>query len=110
MSKKKISSLSKLRALNDTIIFVFVQDTAGNMFHEQTKSGIAYIENKDKQLKSARWGKVVKTGKDVSSEIANGQYVLIEPLMWTTHMAHEGEKFWVTSEDKILAIAEENPQ
>lgn len=103
-----MSSLNKLRALNKQIIFTFLQDTSGNYFHETTKTGLVLLENKDKQLKPARWGKVERIGKDVSSEIKIGDFILIEPLMWTTHLAFEGEKFWVTSEDKVMCVSEEN--
>lgn len=109
MSKNKKTQTIELRPLNNKIIFTFTQDTTGNMFREQTKFGIAIIENKDKQLKSARWGKVMQVGKTVSEEIAIGQYILIEPLMWTTHLEHDGVKFWVTSEEKVLAVADEAP-
>lgn len=109
MSKKKASGLVELRPLHDRIVFTFLQDTTGGMFHEQTKFGIAIVENKDKQLKVARWGKVVSIGKGVSEEISIGQYILIEPLGWTTHELYEGNKFWITGESKILAVSDEKP-
>lgn len=103
------SSLNKLKALNDRIIFKFVQDTTGNMFHEKTKSGFVVIEKADKQLKSARWAQVYKFGKDVSTEIYPGIYILVENLMWTQQVTFEGEKLWTTTEEKVLAVSDELP-
>lgn len=102
-------SLKNLKALNDKIIFKFVQDTAGNMFRETTKSGITVMENKEKQLQAPRWGVVVTVGKDVSAEIYEGLYILVEPLMWTLHLEYDSEKFWVTSEPKVLAVSDTEP-
>jgi co-chaperonin GroES (HSP10) len=104
-----MSSVTRLRALNDRIIFQFLQDTTGNMFHEKTKHGIIVAENANKQLSAPRWAKVISVGKDVSNEIKSGMYILIENLMWTNHTDFEWEKFWVTSEEKILLISDDNP-
>lgn len=104
-----MSSLKKLRALNDRIIFQFLQDTSGRMFHEKTKHGIIVAETADKQLSAPRWAKVINVGKDVSNEVKPGMYILIENLMWTTHTEFAWEKFWNTSEEKILCVSDENP-
>ena len=109
MTKLNESSLNKLKAINDRIIFKFVQDTTGNMFHEKTKSGFIIIEKADKQLKTARWCQVYKIGKEVSEEIYPGLYILVENLMWTQHLLFEGEKFWTTTEEKVLAVSDELP-
>jgi co-chaperonin GroES (HSP10) len=104
-----MSSLNKLRAIKNSIIFTFVEDISAGMFHSTTKSGLAIVEAKDKQLKVPRWGKVVKIGPEVSDEVKEGTYILVEPLMWTTNTEFEGEKFWVTNESKIFAVADFNP-
>ena len=103
------SSLNKIKALNDRIIFKFVQETVGGKFEEKTKSGFLIIEGADKQLKAPRWGQVYKIGRDVSSDITPGMYILIENLMWTEHVVFEGEKLWTTSEEKVLAVSDEMP-
>lgn len=105
-----MSALKKLKPINDRIIFVFLQNIEGSQFQETTKSGIQIIESKDKQLKGARWGKVISVGENVSSEIYEGLYILIEPLSWTLHVEFQREKFWNTSEDRILAVSTESPQ
>ena len=105
-----MSALKKLQPINDRIIFTFLQDTRGNIFRETTKSGLQIIENSDKQLKNARWGKVVSVGAEVSSEIYPDLFILLDPLGWTLHVEFENEKFWNTSESKILAITTELPE
>lgn len=102
-----MSSLENLRALNNQIIFVFTEDTTGNAFHTKTKFGIEIVEDRSRQMNKARWGKVVKVGKNVSSDITPGLYVLVEALQWTTHHMFEGEKFWVTTEEKCLVASED---
>lgn len=104
-----MKALKKLKVLHDKILFKFLQDTTGNMFHEKTKFGFSIIENKDKQLKSPRWAQVIKAGKDVSEDIYPKLYILIEPLMWTTHIEYEGEKIWLTTEEKVIAVSDEIP-
>ncbi len=102
--------MNKLKAINDSILFQFVEKIIGNKFQETTSSGFIIMENEDKQLKSARWGKVLSVGNNVKSEdIVVDEYVLIEPLMWTTHLMFNNEKIWRTSESKILATSTECP-
>lgn len=103
------SSLNKLKAIKDKIIFKFIQDTTGNMFHEVTKSGFHIIEKADKQLKTARWAQAYKVGNTVCDDIKAGTYILIENLMWTQHVTFEGEKMWTTTEEKVLAVSDELP-
>lgn len=105
-AKKK----NRLTAIKDSIIFQFVQKTVGDHFQEMTASGFTIMENKEKQLNVARWAKVLSVGKGVkSTEIVEGSYILIEPLMWTPNLAVEGEKIWRTSEGKVMCIADECP-
>lgn len=101
------STLNKLKALNDRIIFKFVQETVGGKFVEKTKSNFVIIEGADKQLKAPRWGIAYKVGKDVSEDIKEGTYILIENLMWTEHVVFEGEKMWTTAEEKVIAVSDE---
>ena len=104
-----MSSLKKLKPLNDRILFTFLQDTRGNQFRETTKFGLQIIEDKDKQMKTPRWGVVISVGEDVSSEITEGLYVLIDPLGWTLNVEFENEKFWNTSEERVIAVTTERP-
>lgn len=107
-AKKKVTN--RLTAIKDSIIFQFVQKTVGDHFQEMTASGFTIMENKEKQLKIARWGKVLSVGKAVKSpEIVEGAYILIEPLMWTPNLAVEGEKIWRTTEEKVMCVADECP-
>lgn len=51
----------------------------------------------------ARWAVVTSVGSEVA-EIAIGDYVLIEPLKWTTSVEVDGQKYWQTEEQFIMAI------
>jgi co-chaperonin GroES (HSP10) len=102
-------SLKDLKAINDKIIFVFLQDIEGGMFRERTLSGIEIIERAEKQIDKARWGKVIKVGKSVT-EISVGQYILVDKLQWTTHLLYKDEKFWMTDEKSVLAVSDLEPK
>jgi co-chaperonin GroES (HSP10) len=102
-------ALKDLKALNNKIIFQFLQDTTGGQFHETTRHGIVIMENNDKQLNVSRWAKVVKAGPRVSEDISVGDYVLIEALQWTTHIIWNREKFWMTTDEKIMAVSDVKP-
>jgi co-chaperonin GroES (HSP10) len=102
-------ALADLKAIGNKIIFQFCQETYGGQFHSTTRHGIVIMENADKQLASARWAKVVKTGPRVTDDIKVGDYVLIESLQWTTHQVWNKEKFWMTTDEKILAVSDVKP-
>lgn len=102
--------MHKLKVLNNSILFEFIQQTINGQFSETTSFGLAIIESKDKQLKTPRWGKVLSVGSKVKeTDIQEGTYILVEPLMWTTNLEFEGSKVWRTTEDKVLAISTVNP-
>jgi len=104
-----MSTLEKLKPINDRVLFTFLQDTSGNQFRETTRYGLQIIESKEKQLNAPRWAKVVSVGEEVSSEIYPGLYILIENLGWTLSVVYKDAKFWNTSEEKIIAVSTELP-
>jgi len=96
-----------LRPLGKSFLFKFCSDTYGGKFVEKN-SGLIVLTNQDldQQGKSARWGQVVAIGDRV--EMFNvGEFVLIEALQWTTETKFEGEKYWRSDEDKVIAIGED---
>lgn len=100
----------KLRPLLNNIIFHFEDELATangiKQFRETTSWGFDLRSNFDSNVKSPRWGIVVATGPDVSEEIKEGMAILIEPLKWTEGVQLEGQHYWMTNEDQILAVRE----
>ena len=93
-----------IRALNDSILFVFLDGANSKGFTNQTESGIVYKSAED-SLNSPRWGKILAIGPKVE-DVSVGQVVLIESLQWTEGFKHDGVTIWRTVESKIMAIRE----
>jgi hypothetical protein len=97
----------KLKILGHKIIFKFVQEVTDGKFKASTDWGFQ-IKTQNDDPKFARWGKVVDFGPEVA-DIEAGDYVLIEPLMWTTYMEIDDGKVWGTNRDKIIAVSKTEP-
>lgn len=91
--------MSKLKALNYSIIFQFLEQT-DNALSNKTDWGFEIKDGK-KDLQVPRWGKVISTGKDVKI-VKETDYILIEPLMWTLQIEVDKEKYWSTNETKVI--------
>lgn len=100
-----------IKPLGNNIIFKFLYDTDSDtgMFQDQTESGIQILKNHEDTTKSPRWGKIVALGSEVT-DISLTDYILIEPLMWTDSVTHDGSKYWSTNIDKIMCVSETNPE
>lgn len=102
--------MTKLRALLNNIIFQFEDKLATangvKQFSETTSWGFDLRSNFDLNTKSPRWGKVVSVGPDVSEDIKPGTFILIEALKWTEGADVDGQIFWKTNEDQVLAVRE----
>lgn len=101
----------RLELLNDKVAFVFLENMANKSFKSVTKAGIILAEKAENQVGKARWGKVLLLGPDVV-ELEIGDYVLIEPLRWTTalDLDNTGDEFWMTDEKSVMAISKEYPE
>lgn len=98
---------SPVQPIKKQILFQFLEDTTNKKFNTQTNSGILVVEHKEKQLNSHRWGVVVDVGSDVDTNLINiGDIVLIENLQWTNGFIIEDQKYWLTNEEKILALTD----
>lgn len=96
----------KLKPLHNSILFVFFDDTAGVGFISKTRSGIL-MTNQDMSLQTIpRWGRVVAVGPEVET-VKSGQYILIEPLMWTMGFEYDEVKIWKTDESKVMGITDD---
>ena len=97
-----------LRAINNDIIFEFIQKLESGTFVNKTEWGLE-IKNQVEDVKQPKWGKVLHIGPDVDADIKIDQYVLIEALMWTNKVSYAGYDFWKTNDSKIIAISEKKP-
>lgn len=98
--------MTKLKAIGSSIIFQFTNETSSGRFIEKSAGRIILTnQNLDEQGKFARWAKVVSIGTDVK-DVEVGQFVLIEALQWTMKHEFEGQAYWRTTEDKILATSD----
>lgn len=102
--------MTKLRPLLSNIIFKFEDELASSngikQFRETTSWGFDLRTNFDINVKSPRWGIVVAVGPDVKEDIKEGMSILIEALKWTEGVELEGQHYWMTNEDQILAVRE----
>lgn len=97
--------------VGDKVAFEFLDDVSNNKFKTTTKAGIILAESAENQVGAARWGLVISTGPDVN-ELEVGDYILIEPLRWTTALEideYESE-FWITDQKSVMAVSNELPE
>lgn len=101
------SSHPSITALKDSIVFQFTDvDVRNGKFYETSSaSGIYLGTNHDANAKSVRNGKVVAIGPLVEA-VQVGDIIMIEPLMWTEGFKIDGEMYWKTAEEKVMAIVE----
>lgn len=96
----------KLKPLNDSIIFEFVDSISQGAFATKTKSGILLSnKNADDNSNTPRWGKVHAIGPDVQ-DVQVGEYVLVAPLRWTLGFKFEDTMYSKTIEKEVLAVAD----
>lgn len=97
-----------LRAIHGDIIFEFCDTVSNGGFVNQTSWGLQIV-NKIEDVKHARWGKILNLGPDVRILAKIGDYILIQPLMWTTKFTYNGKDLWKTNDEKVLAVTSDKP-
>lgn len=98
----------KLRPLKDAIYFAFNEDATEGRINSKSSSGILIATDmKYQDQKEARWGIVLAKGPEVPDDIVVGEYILVEPLQWTTMMNYDDVRFWKTDYTKIMATSAE---
>lgn len=99
----------QIRPIHDHILFQFVDRVANDSLVSTTKSGIVLSRDLDfDEQRDARWCKVLALGPDVQSEhIKVGEYILVEPLQWTTSVEVDGIRMWKTTEPKVMCTSPE---
>lgn len=96
-----------LRCPKTRILFKFLDGHRSGSFNNTTEWGFE-IKKQTDDVKTPRWAEVVVVGKDVKA-VKPGHYILIEPMMWTLSFTHEGQKYWATAEEKLIAMSEVLP-
>jgi len=109
----------KLRAIRNSFLFAFLQKQNDHgYFAESTEWGFDVIAHKDPKkeghaafdatLKQGRWGRVVLIGNDCD-DVKVGDYVCLEPMMWTNGFKHDGIMIHKSDETKVMLISKEKP-
>jgi co-chaperonin GroES (HSP10) len=92
------------RPLRNKFYFQFEDGATRLGFQEKTAAGVILPVSQE-TAKNSRWGIVTAIGKDVK-EFAVGDKVLIESMMWTNVINYSSERFWMSDEDKVIAVLE----
>lgn len=93
-----------IEPINNQIAFRFIEDSTGGRFNQQTGSGVIVVDQKDKQVEYARWGRVLALGPLVNEDFDVGDIVLIENLRWTNKFMFDDRSYWLTTDSEILAV------
>ena len=101
-------STPNLRCPKSRILFQFLQTNSAGSFDNKTEWGFE-IKKATDDLQTPRWAEVKVIGKDVKY-VKPGQFILIEPSMWTLSFTHENQKYWATAEHKLIAVSDERPK
>lgn len=99
--------MAQIKALKDSILFTFVQNTQDGYFRQETEWGLK-ISGSDYDSSKSRWGLVAVAGPDCKY-VKPGDYIMIEALKWTTAVTHEGKKYWRTAEAHVEATSDTRP-
>lgn len=100
-----------IKPLKNNIIFQFLDetDTSHGKFKQISASGFEIISSDTTDsTEKPRWAKIVALGEDVT-EVVEGDYVCISPLMWTDHVTYEKAKYWKTDIDNLLLVSKDIP-
>lgn len=109
-----------IRCIRDGILFAFLQQTtAHGMFVDQTKWGFeltpgSYLHGKDREhfqraMDIGRWAKVLAVGPECK-EVQVGDYICIEPTMYSNSFEYDGVKIRKTDETKVMLLSKEKPE
>lgn len=96
-----------LRCPKARILFQFIDGVRSGSFNNTTEWGFE-IKKPTEDVKVPRWAEVKVVGKDVKA-VKPGDYILIEPMMWTTSFVYKDEKYWATAEYKLIAVSGTKP-
>ena len=93
------------QALNDHVIFQFIEDIHSGRFVNATKAGVLVSTQDTNQSNLPRWGKVTHVGPEVL-EVKVDEYVLVEPGRWSNGFYVDNVRYWKTDEQQIMATSD----
>jgi hypothetical protein len=99
----------QLKPLGKNIIFRFLEEASGGGFVPSSGGLIQLVKQNLDHNREPKWGQVILIGPAVNPEIQIGDYILIEPLMWTPGFDVEDLKCWKTDSDKVMIVSTEVP-
>jgi hypothetical protein len=100
----------KLSPLGKNIIFMFLEDVSDGGFVPSSGGKIQLVRQNLDHNRTPKWGRVLLTGPQVpANDIKVGDYILIEPLMWTPGFEVDDLKCWKTDSDKVMIVSSEVP-
>jgi len=94
-----------VQPFENNVFFQFVDDTTNSKFANSTTAGILIAHSSNAQANIPRWGKVTHIGPNVK-DISVGEYILIEPGMWTQAFKIKDERFWKTDDEKAIVVSD----
>lgn len=101
-------SIDTHKAYGQKIIFQFLEHATGKGFTNKTAWDFEVKTHED-NAKNPRWAVVVLVGPDVPAHIQPGNFVMIEPLMWTHGFEVDTVKYWATDHAKVIGAVTEKP-
>ncbi len=101
----------KLKALRDSILFKFTDDSAGGFFASKLSDTIVIAKDAMDNQSGPRWGVVVAVGPEVGPEIQEGKFILIDSLKWTVGMrldqSDPKSTIWKTTYENVSGVSDE---
>lgn len=89
--------------MRNNILFSFNDKVKDGKFVEVTASGIYMGFQAIDSSQKAREATALVVGPKCT-DVKVGDTILIEPLQWTEELKMGGERFWLTTEDKVIGI------
>ena len=98
--------MHKIKSIESNIIFQFVEDVTSTRFKNSSASGFIITSDDGNQTSQPRWAKTIDVGPNVT-EIKPGDFILIEAGKWTPGFELNGERFWKTDDQRVIATSDQ---
>lgn len=101
--------MAQLKAIRNHIVFQFNDGFSNRdvkQFADKTDWGFEVVRHND-SMERPRWVTVISVGHECPDDIKPGMHVLLEPLKWTSAFDFEGQEYWRSDSDCVLAVDED---